>query len=226
MVVGWVSLSRIFMKQRRSETHCWKFAEEFDVARREALSSIDCFPAVVELVVNSLCQVHLKPCRGRESSLEACVQPVFSLSLSDQAFDAFFNSPHGYRGQFLSSPNLGLAANLALIEALLPALLLHASRVRVAELESIDLRASLQAASCKVWVHEDDFPFQSLTQDLAVEPWIREAAQGEKKALWGLCAPSHARIEVKGALLDPAGNEVVPRTKIARRYEIQRFGFT
>ena len=75
-------------------------------------------------------------------------------------------------------------------------------------------------------MHEDDFPFQALTADLAVESWVSAAAAGERKARWGLCAPARGRLQIKGALIDPEGNEVVPRTKILRRYEIQRYGFT
>src|SRR5204863_8545493 len=101
----------------------------------------------------------------------------------------------------------GLLGNLQLLESLLERLLDLAQHECISELAAIDLRKSLLAASSKVWIYEEDFPFQSPTRDLAVQAWIDAAAKGEKKANWGLCAPLGERIEVKGALLDPSGNE-------------------
>lgn len=207
-------------------TELWSFAEAFDQSRLDRLSAIAGFSQVIELVQNSIKAVHLESCNGRDSELQACIQPIFTIAISEEAFDVFFNSPAGYRACFLQDPNLGLAANLALVEALVERLLATARQLCIAELASIDMRTSILASSCKVWVHEDDFPFQSPTTDLAVEPWARAAAAGEQKANWGLCAPKGTRIQVKGALLDPSGNEVVPRKKVLRRHEIQRFGFS
>ena len=204
----------------------WQFAATFDEARERRLREPATFGAVADLVASSLTCIALHVCHGRDESLRSCVQPVFDLTVSALAFDSFFNSPAGYRAQHLFNPTEGLAANLILIDLLLERLIGHAQAVRVAELEAIDVRSSLKAASCKAWVHEDDFPFESLTVDLAIDSWLAAAAAGEQKAKWGLCAPANCRLQIKGALLDPAGNEVVPRTKILRRYEIQSYGFT
>jgi len=158
--------------------------------------------------------------------LKHCVQPVFDIVVSDVAFDAFFNSSEGYRAQFLITPIAGIIANFALIEALHEQLIAESNRARVQELEAISVPTSLKATSSKVWIHEGDFPFQNLTCDLAVDTWVACASRGELKAKWGLCAPAGTRIQVKGALLDPAGNEVVPGKKILRHHEIHHFGFS
>jgi hypothetical protein len=204
----------------------WKFAPTFDRSRSNELRQLVDFNDVVSLLTRSVNAIHLSACPGRDAELKSCVQPVFTVSVSEGAFDAFFNSPMGYRACYLRGANAGLSANLALIEALLDRLLDKTALASVRELEAIDVRTSLLAASCKVWVHEDDFPFRNLTEDLAIDAWVRAAASGVEKATWGLCAPKGTRIQVKGALLDPCGNEVVPRKKILRRYEIQRYGFS
>jgi hypothetical protein len=204
----------------------WKFAPEFDPRRREELYNVPSFAEVISMLEGSVHDVHVKAEPGREPELVECLQPVFTLSVSGSAFDAFFNSPNGYRGCYLQHVNLGVAANLDLVAALHDRLVDNATRACIPELGSIDVSDSLRATSCKAWIHEDDFPFQDVTKDLAVDAWLSAAASGAKKANWGLCAPKGSRIQIKGALLDPHGHEVVPRTKVLRRYEIQRFGFS
>ncbi len=94
------------------------------------------------------------------------------------------------------------------------------------ELLQGEVELSLLAASAKVWVHEDYFPFQSLTADLAVLSWLAEAKAGNQKAKWGLCAPRCSMLQIKGAFIDHWGNEIVPKKKIGRRFEIQKYGFS
>lgn len=204
----------------------WKYSTTFDGVRLARLTALKDFGEVVAHMQSSIRDIQLRPSKGREVELQACVQPIFTVSVDGDTFDAFFNSPVGYRASYLKDANQGLLANLVIVESLLERLLSVAQQQCIPELCAIDVRASLLATSCKVWIHEDDFPFQALTRDLAIEPWLHEAAVGERKATWGLCAPTGTRLEVKGALLDPSGHEIVPRQKILRRYEIQRFGFS
>ena len=170
-------------------TELWKFSPWFDAPRREGLSAFSDFAQVVALIAKSIQGVYLEPCNGREPELQACVQPVFTLDVSEETFDAFFNSTAGYRACYLQDANLGLIANLLLVEAVVERLCDTARYLCIADLSSIDIRTSLLATSCKAWVREDEFPFQSLTTDLAVEAWTKAAASGEQKAKWGLCAP-------------------------------------
>lgn len=207
-------------------TNLWIFSESFNEERRAKLASVGSFDDVIYLIENSIHSIHVASCRGRSEGLEAYVQPVFTASISEEAFDSFFNAPVGYRARYLHDPHLGLAANLALIGALEGRLQAAATHAHIPELDTIDVRRSIQAASCKVWVHEEDFPFGSLTVDLAVEPWVAAAAAGNKLAKWGLCAPVGTRIQIKGALLSPLGNEAVPRKKVLRRFEIHQYGFS
>lgn len=207
-----------------SRAHGWKFAEHFPDERRARLESIRSFDEVVVFVARDMRSVVVSSCRGRDPGLTECVRPVFTVEVPN-SFDAFFNSPAGYRAQFLADADLGQAANSRLIHELLGELMNSIAGTAAEELSGIDIKSSLLAASAKVWVHEDDFPFQRLTCDLAVEPWLKASSQ-YLKAKWGLCAPQHAKMQIKGAFIDPWGNEVVPKGKIKRRFEIHDYGFS
>jgi hypothetical protein len=209
-----------------TRTREWVFVDSFDAGRRDRLLALDRFDAVVSLLDASIQSVHTSPAPGRDTELQQCMQPVFKLRVSPEAFDAFFNGAAGYRAAYLASPASGLLADLHLVEHLLERLLRSANDQHVPELECIDMRASLLASSCKVWIYEDEFPFQAPSKDLAVDRWVKAAAAGERKAVWGLCAPQGTGIEIKGALIDASGNEIVPRKKILRRYELHNFGFS
>jgi hypothetical protein len=204
----------------------WRFADDFDEVRRDRLSSIVDFRAVIHSIVGSIRGLSMEVESGRAESLRECSQPVFRLTVSEEAFDAFFNSPCGYRAQFLSDPCLGVASGLSLTEALRPLLLSWVAENRPEELDRLDVRASLAGISCKAWICEDDFPFDKPSKDLAINQWLMEAVRGERKAMWGLCAPRGTGIEVKGALLNRTGDEVIPRDKVFRRFDIHQFGFS
>ncbi len=93
-------------------THLWRFSDTFCEARRAALSSVGRFCEVIDLIAGSIESIQVEVCPGRSEGLEAYVQPVFTLSVSPEAFDTFFNSPAGYRACYLHDPHLGLAPTL------------------------------------------------------------------------------------------------------------------
>jgi hypothetical protein len=78
----------------------------------------------------------------------------------------------------------------------------------------------------KFWIQDPLFLLVAPTEDLNVQPWLAEAQRGVPLARWGVCAPETTRFEVKGALLDPYGNEVIPSKKIGRHHDIHHYGFS
>ncbi len=93
-------------------------------------------------------------------------------------------------------------------------------------LRKIDVCASLHAASAKIWIQEIPSFFREPTRDLDVKRWVFEAQNGVELARYGLVAPPVTKFEVKGALIDPYGNEVVPMRKVRRHYDIFQYGFS
>lgn len=204
----------------------WKFKQTFPAERRDRLLRSTEFADVVQLICKSarIACVRGKP--GKSPGLTECIQPVFDIEVCPEAYDAFFNSPGGYRAQYLRDPLAGIAANHDMIGALLERLMDEARKSNVDKLRDVDVRSSLKAQSCKIWIHEETFNFDTPSQDLDVATWAEQAFQGEEKARWGLCAPSGTRLQVKGALLNPHGHEIVPCKKILRHEDIHMFGFT
>lgn len=207
--------------------NAWIFVQNFDPERRARLESVASFEHVLDRIAEEIKNIRVSVCQGKEPGLTESRRPVFSFEVSQNTFDAFFNSPVGYRAQYLADPEAGQAANGRLIKRLLPKLVVVApSAFADPELLESEVEFSLSGASSKVWVHEDYFPFQSLTVDLAVSSWLAEANAGVKKAKWGLCAPRGSMLQIKGAFIDHWGNEIVPKKKVGRRFEIQKYGFS
>lgn len=205
----------------------WQFSPQFDAERRARLESIVSFESVLHRIVTEAKNIRVNVCHGKDSGLTEARRPTFSFEVSQDTFDAFFNSPVGYRAQYLSNPEDGQALNGHLIKNLVGRLAAVVPSANAdPELLQSEVELSLLAASAKVWVHEDYFPFQSLTVDLAVSSWLTQAKAGIQKAKWGLCAPRCSMLQIKGAFIDHWGNEIVPKNKVGRRFEIQNYGFS
>jgi len=207
--------------------YAWKFSPQLDEERRARLESVVSFESILDRIAEEIRDIRLNVCHGKDPGLTDSRRPVFSFEVNQDTFDAFFNIPVGYRAQYLLDPEAGQAANGHLVRRLAGKLIAVVPNANAdPELLQSEVEMSLLAASAKVWVHEDYFPFQSLTVDLAVATWLAEAKAGIQKAKWGLCAPRCSMLQIKGAFIDHWGNEVVPNNKIGRRLEIQKYGFS
>jgi hypothetical protein len=81
------------------------------------------------------------------------------------------------------------------------------------------------AASAKIWIREASF-LANPAADLDIDRWAENARKGVELAKLGLMAPEITKFEIKGALIDPYGHEVVPADKIRRHYQIHHYGFS
>ena len=203
----------------------WKYGPSVTEERQLALAQPGSFLEVVRLVVEDARNIRVSAKPGRDPGLTDCVQPIFFFELPN-THDIFFNGPWGYRAQYWLSPGHGLAANSYLLAALVPKLLASIGQTMDSNLEKIDVCASLSAASAKIWIEEDLNLLRNPTRDLYIERWLAEADKGVELARYGVYAPSNNRFEVKGALMDPFGNEVVPARKIHRHFDIHHYGFS
>ncbi len=200
------------------------FSPTFDKVRLTRLEKIGSFTEVISMVHSAIQSVAARWAPGTDPGLTDCWRPEFTLFVDGNSFDAFFNAPCGYRAQYATDSDLGLAANGHLIREIIERLLSAAAAD--AQMSQLPVRLSLQGASAKIWPMEDDLSFSKLRRDLAVPQWIRAADRGSDKAQMGLVAPEATTLEVKGAFLDPFENEVVHTSKIRRRHQIHELGFT
>lgn len=203
----------------------WKYTNRVPNERREGLAAPGSFEQVVRLVTEDARVVETRHKPGMAHGLRDCVQPIFILELPTTG-DILFNGPWGYRAQYWASAERGLAANAMLLGALKPKLLATVDSDAVPELAKIDVCASLRAASAKIWIQEILSLLVNPPRDLDVDRWVQEAEKGAELAQLGLFAPEVSRFEVKGALLDPYGNEVVPSSKIRRHHDIFHYGWS
>jgi hypothetical protein len=202
----------------------WEYNQHVPLARRTALASAGSFSALVERVVADAMNVRVRAEPGRAKGLTDCLQPLFTLDLPTTG-DALFNGPYGYRAQYWLAPELGLAANATLLAALTPTLLTALGSCTDDDLSRIDVCAAISAVSAKLWIRESS-ALTTPTADLAVSRWAENASKGIELARLGLMAPEITKFEVKGALINPYGHEVVPAEKIRRHWQIHHYGFS
>lgn len=100
----------------------WRFAKGFDEVRRSQLMQFDSFTKITARVQANCSVLGAVICEGTELGAKGCLRPSVQLSVGAEAYDAFFNSPGGYRAQYLEGPDVGQAANNALISLLEPRL--------------------------------------------------------------------------------------------------------
>ena len=79
---------------------------------------------------------------------------VFCIRVSEDLFDLFYNSPHGYRGAYFRSPGKGVDANATFIGALAPKLL-EVSAAGASQDELARIGESLSSNSAKAWIAEN-----------------------------------------------------------------------
>ena len=182
---------------------------------------------------------------GKIGAVKGCTRPEFSLVVSPDTFDLFFNSPCGYRGQYHKSRKVGEHANATLISRMANRLIAYANgRTTKHGMDVEAMRQSLAAGSAKIWIDEQGARSQrggditELKADLEVEPWRSTAnayvaapakypdPDREIKAVDGVKAPEGAILEVKGAFIDQDGQERVAEDKKDRSLQIHLYGFT
>lgn len=152
-------------------------------------------------------------------NLSGCHRASFELDVGHDLYDAFFNSPTGYRGQYAVSETRGEAANRKLIDALRPSLLRCAQRDPNAHQQWV--AASLQGSQAKVWIVESEVDEQLTVDTPSIDypPWEFNAPNGQ-----GLRAPYGTRLEVKGGWLDPSGKAKLDPSKQHRSSHIHKTG--
>ena len=203
----------------------WHYNSNISDERQAALAEPVSFEELVEMAKAEICNIRLRVQPGRDTGLTDCLQPVFSFELPGVG-DRFFNGIAGYRAQYWLDPSNGLSANALLLAELTPKLLANIAGADELNAEKINVCTSLRATSAKFWIQEIPSLLVDPSNDLNVQRWQAEAKRGVQLARWGISAPEVTKFDVKGALLDPYGNEVVPSRKITRHLDIHHYGFS
>jgi len=127
----------------------WEFTAEVGEDRAARLYSWPDFrPIVLALkAVASVDKFWWEP--YRDADLKGCNRASFTLKVPSSLYDAFFNSPNGYRGQYARASSVGEAANRLLLHEL-EELLLAREFDRPVDATLDRIRMSLRGTDAKV----------------------------------------------------------------------------
>lgn len=156
----------------------WDFTALVATERRTRLLGLKGFEDVLKQVtsMSTVLEYESEPFKG--SRLKGCKRAAFLLSIDRHGYDAFFNSPIGYRAQYCVGLEIGKSANRQIIEALKPKRLAFAKRMTTAAFTLQKVEGSLDAVNAKVWIDEREpaaFPSSDLQIEIDYRPWVERA---------------------------------------------------
>lgn len=146
-------------------TPLWDFTTLVPTERRTRLLGLKGFEDALIQVISTSMVLEYESEPFKDSRLRGCTRAAFLLSIDRHGYDAFFNSPIGYRAQYCLGLEIGKSANRQIIEALKPRLLAFAERTTTAIFTLQKVGSSLDAVDAKIWIDESEpaaFPSSEL----------------------------------------------------------------
>ncbi len=197
-------------------------------------------PITFDLLVRRMCaevrNVRYKREPGTHEA-KGSWRPVIRFDVERDSFDQFFNSPYGYRGQFLSAPQTGSTANAHALSIIAVTLVNHANlEPPLAE----QAQRSLLSQHAKLWI--DEGQHEPATPDLIVQVAVRtwQAAAVAARArldahdptltpkeidrIFGVRAPEGVTLKAMGAWVGADGSLIVVPSKLTRAEDIHAYG--
>lgn len=214
----------------KSDTSPWNFTALVPLERRQKLLAVTSFEEIIQGIARGNIDYYLVA-----ESWEGYSRAIFRVHVSESDYDAFFNSPNGYRAQYCISTENGEEQNRRLIEAITPMCLEYSKRNEQHGFPTEKVLASLRGIDAKAWITESDLPYPDEVH-INHGPWVAKTEASTKggltdqaaraNALVGVLALVGTHIEIKGAWLTPQGNEWRNPKKANRAQEIRDYGFT
>lgn len=207
----------------------WRFTDSVSDKRRQQLLSVANFDKVIHNLLAGT--IVLYDAKFRND----CGRVIFHLAVTEETYDAFFNSPNGYRAQYCIGASYGDAQNRSLINALTDTCLMYSLDRPRSNFSQAQVIASLSGLRAKVWVPESDIP---TIDDVHINypPWVEKAKRvymgtmsdeaSRAYAVTGVLAPVGTHLEIKGAWVFADGTEWLDPKKKHRAEEIRDYGYT
>ena len=205
----------------------WTFTDLVPKDRRDKMLALTSFDEVIaQVAAGSADWFEIETRKNAEYR-----RVFFRIRVAETAYDAFLNSPVGYRAQYCRGIENGLRQNRRLIEAVTP---LCVQSISEKNQEGMVL-ASLSGTDAKVWINDKDWPdIDEIHINHA--PWVAKAKNANKgtmaeqvartNAAIGVLAPVNTHLEIKGAWLTPDNHEWRDPGKAKRAEEIRDYGTT
>ena len=213
------------------EEPLWHF-EDVPDERLHYLLAPFTFPELIQDICSDVQNVRYEKERG-SLEVKGSWRPVFWFDVSERTFDRFFNSPFGYRGQYLEDPDKGSRQNASLLSVLSE----HLIQSVMLQGNDIDqVRCSLASPHAKIWIDEKHLNRNTeLNIQVCVPTWVHAAKEvyerlnrsesgittKELSRLDWVTAPLGRTLNAKGGWI--GGFEVVS-SKVSRALELQSFG--
>lgn len=198
----------------------WQFSKFLPADRIQRLLAYTSFDQIASLVETAkVTGFEWEPFHN--DRLKGCNRASFLLNVSETIYDAFFNSPMGYRAQYAASISAGESANRMLLSKLELKLLEFAKPLNDAP--NMRVQTSLRARDAKIWIYEPEVEAQLglETPVIMYLRWQKESSDGV-----GLLAPIGTKLEVKGGWLNGKDNECRDPIKATRSEDIHRVGYS
>lgn len=213
----------------------WDFAS-ISAKRRDLLIAPFDFEDLVTSIAHEARNIRFKKEKGTHEA-KGSWRAIFLFDVSGATFDRFFNSPYGYRAQYVADPQIGREKNAVLIEALID-LLTRSVQENAQFLRQI--RLSLSSPHSKICIEEDQHNPRTteLIIEICMPDWVA-AAQSiherltagdfnlttkEVDRIFGVRAPVGTTLKVMGAWLAPNGEPRLVASKMRRAEEIKAYG--
>ena len=158
---------------------------------------------------------------------------VYTGEIEPALFDAFFNSPLGYRGAYFVSPEAGLKANRLLFDVLTPSLISWTKK-HYGNIDEEWLVETLSLSSAKAWLAEAPLTLCSACvgewsisyrSELEIVNGRWERSQ-HVHATWGRQAPRLTKVRFFGGFVNLKHREWVADQKLERAEHIWEHGWS
>jgi len=215
----------------------WDFVG-ISAERRKLLMVPFDFDSIVDIILGEAHNIHFMKEKGTHEA-KGTWRPVFWFDVSNITFDRFFNSPYGYRAQYLADPQNGCEKNGVLIVGLID--LLTSCILKDPQLLH-QIRLSLASPHAKIWIEEDQHnpTTLELIVEIRVPEWERAAKEiyqrlnandptltpKEQDRILGVRAPVGTTLKVMGAWVASDGELKLAPSKLRRAEEIKAYGIS
>lgn len=213
----------------------WDF-ENIGAERRELLIAPFDFDDLVTTIANEARNIRFKKEKGTHEA-KGSWRALFWFDVTGTTFDRVFNSPYGYRAQYVIDPLNGREKNAVLIAALIDSL---ACSVQGDAQLLGRIRLSLASPHAKIWIEEDQHCPRTpeLIIEICMSEWVKAAKSihdrliasdfnlttKEVDRIYGVRAPVGPTLKVMGAWIAPNGELELASSKLKREEDIRAYG--
>jgi hypothetical protein len=216
----------------------WFAVNVFTPERRARLAEPFEFNELISRLQSEVKNVRYKNDKGSHEA-KGCWRPIIWFDVEEATFDCFFNSPYGYRGQYLLGADVGRNANSQLIAILSPTLV---KAVTLSSKLKQQVQRSIESPLAKIWIEEEqDLPRKpELIVQIVVPGWVDAAraihnrlvngdtslTSKEVDRIYGVRAPLGCTLKVMGAWVGPDDSLSIVTSKLRRAEEIKEYGIS